>query len=185
MTTIFYVAGSAVSSGAAVPAQWVMWRGRHAHGSSRFGATRPPGAPSALRGWRNQVFVRMGPQRNVWQRNRTEYRPVQITGTKSDGISTCANLSVARVAFSSGFACRWSSRRTVRGRNRTEYRPVQIFQLHKSIFHPTFPSARSRRQPARSLGRDPVGADALDAATPQATTRWSSRPSCVCNREAV
>ena len=37
-------------------------------------------------------------------RNRTEYRPVQIAGAESYGISTCANLSVAQVDFSSGFS---------------------------------------------------------------------------------
>ena len=84
-----------------------------------------------------------------------------------DRISTCANRAFAQVALLTGFSSRWSSRCTVRGeigrnidlckswgRTLTEYRSVQTFQLHKSIFRPTFPSARPRRQPARNTGCD-------------------------------
>ena len=40
---------------------------------------------------------------NRGARSRTQYRPVQIAGAESDEISTCANLSVAQVDFSSDF----------------------------------------------------------------------------------
>ena len=44
-----------------------------------------------------------GPVRHSRGKKLSEYRPVQIGAPESVGISTCANLSVAQVAFPTGF----------------------------------------------------------------------------------
>ena len=45
-----------------------------------------------------------GPARRFRAKNLSECRPVQIVAPESAGMSTCANLSVAQVAFSTGFS---------------------------------------------------------------------------------
>ena len=207
--TIFYVAGLDVPPGSAAPAQWVMWRGCHAPGSSCLGATRPPRralGPSqpAGSGPREGVAARKAAGRLEWARTwrsqgcrslacasmepsaRTTYSKIMICspgrammrGRPTDARPAPARGGVrwriplprpAMESYGESTPCRsrhnareelggtllpqivWGG--TVRnidlcksrGRNRTEFRPVQIFQLHKSIFRPDFPLARSRR----------------------------------------